>query len=362
MKNLPRILFLITNLFCFFLQSQNLVKNPSFEISNRCPKELGTLSEDAVSWRKPTSGTTDYFTTCSEELSPENNFIGSQKPYDGESFAGFYLYAPNDYREYITAELTTPLERGMSYEISFMVNLAENVEFAINEFDVLLTKKLFTMDTSKNLDLYYVRSGMSTNYKRIIESKFISDSDTWTKISATIKAKGGERFLTLGNFRTNSGTKKEVVRKATRKSAYYFIDMVSVKAVDSYKLEELYVIDNLNFDFNETVVEINYNEQLKKLVSHLKSNPKLKVYLYGHTDAKGSLKYNEDLSQKRAETVAKFLIKSGLSENRISWKGFGFRKPIVTDEKEDLQFKNRRVEFLLTEQNSSYAKTVFEKL
>lgn len=362
MKSFPQILFLIANLSCFCLQSQNLVKNPSFEISNRCPKELGTLSEDAVSWRIPTSGTTDYFTTCSQELSPESNFIGSQKPFDGESFAGLYLYAPNDYREYLTAEFIAPLKKGESYKISFMVNLAENVEFAVNEFDVLLTKKLFKMDTSRNLDLFYIKSSLSTNYKRIIESDFVADSDNWTKVSTTITAKGGERFLTLGNFRTNSGTKKLVARKATRKSSYYYVDMVTVESADSYKLEELYVIDDLNFDFNETAVKIDYNKQLKGLITYLKANPKLKVYLYGHTDTKGSLKYNEDLSQKRAEIVANFLVKSGLSKSRVAWKGFGFRKPIVENDKEDLQFKNRRVEFLLTEQNSNYAKTVFEKL
>ena len=130
--------------------------------------------------------------------------------------------------------------------------------------------------------------------------------------------------------------------------------------IPSYNLNELYVIEDLLFDFDETYIEISYNQQLVNLVHYLAQHPDLNVYLYGHTDAKGSKAYNDNLSDQRALTVANFLIKLGLGKDRISWKGYGFNKPVVDNQKDDLRFKNRRVEFLIAKPNSNYANTIYE--
>jgi OOP family OmpA-OmpF porin len=360
MKTFPQIMFLFFALFSIVVKSQNLVKNPSFEANYRCPEEFGSLAVDVESWRKPTLGTTDYFNTCSAELPVENNFIGSQLPFDGKAYVGMYLYASNDYREYITAELETPLEKDKLYKVSFMVSLADDVEFSIKEFDILLSKSVFEMNTSKYLDVRYFSKSAQVNFKRIQSNTYLDDTNDWVEVSTNVMAKGYEHFLTIGNFTNNEDTFKQVVKKTSRKSAYYFIDMVSVTLIPSYIENQLYVIEELLFDFDETAIEIVYNQQLADLVTYLKSNPKLNVYLYGHTDAMGSVEYNDELSEKRAATVAIFLEKSGLSKNRISWKGFGFKKPIVSNEKENIRFKNRRVEFLVAEPQSDYAKNLYE--
>ncbi len=361
MKHYSQIVFLFLAFINFSVKGQNLVKNPSFEENLRCPEKFGSLDIDAKNWHKPTLGTTDYFSTCSTELPVEDNFIGSQKPYHGSAYAGMYLYAPKDYREYITAELKKPLEKDKLYKVSFMVNLAENVEFAIKEFDVLLTKSKLSLNTSKHLDVRYFNNNSNVNYKRIPLKKYLTDTDNWVEVSTTILAQGEESFLTLGNFNSDENTFKQEVKKASRKSAYYFIDMVSVSLIPSYNQNQIYVINDLLFDFDETNIEINYNQQLTDLVFFLKKNPKLNIHLYGHTDAMGTKEYNDDLSDKRAATVAKFLVKSGLNKNRITWKGFGFRKPVVSNEEEVLRSKNRRVEFMISKpDNSNFANNYYE--
>ncbi|MBU2996987.1 OmpA family protein [Cellulophaga baltica] len=361
MKHFSQIVFLFLAFISFSVKGQNLVKNPSFEDNLKCPEKFGTLDVDAKNWHKPTLGTTDYFSTCSTELPVQNNFIGSQKPYHGTAYAGMYLYAPKDYREYITAELTEPLEKDKLYKVSFMVNLAENVAFSVKEFDVLFTKSKLSLNTSKNLDVRYFNGSSNINYKKIPLKNYLTDSEEWVEVSTTIMAKGNESYLTLGNFNCDKNTFKQEVKKASRKSAYYFIDMVSVSMIPSYNQDQLYVIDDLFFDFDETNIEINYNQQLADLVLFLKNNPKLNIHLYGHTDAMGGKEYNEDLSNKRAATVAKFLIKSGLKKNRITWKGFGFKKPVVSNDEQDLRSKNRRVEFMISKPNSNYANTYYEE-
>ena len=360
MKTIPKSLFLFFGFTFFLLNGQNLVKNPSFESNIKCPDSFGSLSEDVKNWRKPSLGTTDYFNTCSDKLPVENNFIGSQLPFDGNAYVGLYLYAPKDYREYITAELETALEKDKLYKVSFMVNLADEVEFAIQEFGILFTQAAFEINTSKNIALDYMPSGGIINYKEIANANFYKDNTKWVEISTIIMGKGNERFLTIGNFKNNDQTLKQVVKKTARKSSYYFVDMVSVIEIPSYNLNELYVIEDLLFDFDETFIEISYNQQLTNLVHYLAQHPDLNVYLYGHTDSKGSKAYNDNLSDQRALTVANFLMKLGLSKDRISWKGYGFNKPVVDNQKDDLRFKNRRVEFLIAKPNSNYANTIYE--
>lgn len=360
MKIFYAIIQLFIGLICVLGQSQNLVKNPSFEAKNKCPDDYGTLNIDVKHWKIPSLGTTDYFSTCSTKLPTEDNFIGSQRPFEGDSYAGMYLYAPQDYREYITAELETTLEEGKSYKISFMINLADKVEFAVNTFDILLSKSAFEVNTSKYIDLGYVPTSLDMNYKEIMSRGYYDNTEEWTEVSTTIVAKGNERFLTIGNFKSNESTNIQIVKKAPRKSAYYFIDMVSVEALPFFNLDELYVIDDILFDNDETSIEVSYNEQLKDLINYLKAKPNLKVNLYGHTDAMGSANYNDELSEKRAETIANFLISQGVPKSKIAWKGFGLKKPIVDNSQEQLRFKNRRVEFLISQPDSNYANTVYE--
>jgi OmpA-OmpF porin, OOP family len=75
----------------------------------------------------------------------------------------------------------------------------------------------------------------------------------------------------------------------------------------------------------------------------------LKLGVYGHTDNAGSDAINQPLSEQRANSVRAYLLKKGLSEDRVEAKGFGSAKP-VADNKTDLgKSKNRRVEIVLGE-------------
>ena len=102
-------LFTMLQLTCLKINAQNLVNNPSFEDFDACPLEFGGLEKVVPSWHQPTDGSTDYFNSCSTEMSTAKNFMGGQSAYDGNGYAGMYAYAPKDYREYLTAEFKEPL-------------------------------------------------------------------------------------------------------------------------------------------------------------------------------------------------------------------------------------------------------------
>ena len=63
------------------------------------------------------------------------------------------------------------------------------------------------------------------------------------------------------------------------------------------------------------------------LVDILKNNPKLVIELSSHTDSRASDVYNDDLSQKRAETVVNFITEEGIQRERLVPKGYGKRIP-----------------------------------
>ena len=82
----------------------------------------------------------------------------------------------------------------------------------------------------------------------------------------------------------------------------------------------------------------------------LSSNPTLKLEFGSHTDTRGSAEYNLQLSNARAKSVVDYLIASGISRNRLSWKGYGKTNPVVknavTEEEHRL---NRRTTFKIIE-------------
>ena len=77
----------------------------------------------------------------------------------------------------------------------------------------------------------------------------------------------------------------------------------------------------------------------------MKKNPSLIVEVQGHTDSTGDKTYNQKLSEKRADAVAEYIIKHGISPERISSRGYGETKPVASNETKEGMQKNIRTEF-----------------
>ena len=69
--------------------------------------------------------------------------------------------------------------------------------------------------------------------------------------------------------------------------------------------------------------------------------------IIGHTDNRGNEKYNQHLSQRRAEEVKKYLVKIGIDSGRIIAEGKGMAEPLNNNSSEEERAKNRRVEINL---------------
>ena len=100
---------------------------------------------------------------------------------------------------------------------------------------------------------------------------------------------------------------------------------------------------NINFNSGSSHVKSQYSPQIKELATYLKNN-QYKVEIQGHTDSVGKEKYNQKLSEKRANSVRKEILKHGINKNRIYSVGYGELAPIASNKTKDGKYQNRRVE------------------
>ncbi len=104
------------------------------------------------------------------------------------------------------------------------------------------------------------------------------------------------------------------------------------------------------FEFDKADIRKAAEPTLEKVAALLAAYPKAKVRIEGHTDAKGDAQYNQKLSERRAESVKKWLVAKGAVAGQLSARGFGKTKPVAPNAKPDGsddaegRQKNRRVE------------------
>ncbi|MCL7971697.1 MAG: OmpA family protein [marine benthic group bacterium] len=111
--------------------------------------------------------------------------------------------------------------------------------------------------------------------------------------------------------------------------------------------EGLLVLHNVYFDFNEDTLRPESMPILDEVGLALLQRPGIKFEIQGHTDAIGSMEYNQELSDRRADTVLTYLIENypDLDPSLYSARGVGEDRPIATNETPEGRQENRRVEF-----------------
>ena len=367
--------------------STNLVFNPSFEDYQECPRKIDALGKLTTvdAWYQPTAGSADYYNVCgSRDCGVPRNKLGIQDAHFGNGFCGIYC-SKTDYREYLQTELKEPLKTGEMYRVSFYVSLSEYSSGAVATIGALFTaervgdtvRSVLMDKTIKQLApgisqtvATYFEPQVVNDYERVLD-----DTKAWMQVSGVFTAKGGERFMTIGNFYPASQSNVVDLDSLTYllPGAYYYIDDVSVTCLgcsedskpeadtaraiaeitmtyaDTLKVGSTFVLHNIFFDFDKaTLLQQSYNE-LHNLLAILQSHPMMKIEICGHTDGHGSIDYNQRLSENRAKAVVDYLVSHGIDMRRLSYKGYGKSKPIDTNTTEEGRAKNRRVEFVIKE-------------
>ncbi|AEL25862.1 OmpA family protein [Cyclobacterium marinum] len=120
--------------------------------------------------------------------------------------------------------------------------------------------------------------------------------------------------------------------------------------LDQLILERAIVLENIYYDLDKADIRPDAAIELDKLVKILKDNPGIRIELSSHTDARATDAYNDDLSQRRAESAVAYIVSQGISADRLEAKGYGERQLIIENAQTEEEHQiNRRTEFKVIE-------------
>ena len=88
-------------------------------------------------------------------------------------------------------------------------------------------------------------------------------------------------------------------------------------------------------------------EALNKVAAAINGCPATKVRIEGHTDSDGDEASNKELSDRRAKAVQEYLVKAGVTADRLTALGLGQSKPLAANDTPDNKLRNRRIEILV---------------
>jgi hypothetical protein len=235
---MKRFVFIISILVCFVAKqkAQNLIRNGSFE-NYHTPINWNLWGGDFIgyyTWPPDTVmidwkdyQTADFFiSACTHTYSGvPTNFFGYSNAKDGNGYVGLVAYAKGGYdKEYLYQKLTQPLQAGNVYCLSFYVNRADRVTYAIKNIGALFSNNLQPLT-----------NGYEINAIPQVENQtgIISDTVNWTLIQGCFTAIGGEQYITIGNFTTNFNTdtlntNSTNLAPGRETTSYYYIDDVTL--------------------------------------------------------------------------------------------------------------------------------------
>ena len=123
--------------------------------------------------------------------------------------------------------------------------------------------------------------------------------------------------------------------------------------LDKIFLDKEITLENIYYDFDKWDIRADAQPTLNDLTRNLELNPEIRIQMGSHTDCRGNPRYNEDLSQKRAQSAVDYLISKGIDPARLVARGYGESEPevdcICARCTEDEHQSNRRTTFKIIE-------------
>lgn len=128
------------------------------------------------------------------------------------------------------------------------------------------------------------------------------------------------------------------------------ISLDTIIVLDQLILEKSIILDNIYYDLDKAEIRIDAAVELDKLVKILADNPSIRIELSSHTDSRSSDAYNQDLSQRRAQSAVDYIVSKGIAADRLVAKGYGESQLIIKDAQTEEEHQvNRRSEFKVVE-------------
>ncbi|GAB4404577.1 MAG: hypothetical protein OHK0053_30150 [Microscillaceae bacterium] len=359
-------------------KAQNLVPNPGFEVFTHCPSQFGLFKQGEIpNWTAiPSDCTPDYFHTCAKgDFGLPHSLGGTVPPYEGKACAGLiagvgeskfefrhrHYFTDLYYREFLQCRLSEPLEANRFYRVAMQVALAPRSNYTGAQIGLLLT------------DFPIVILENEAFVPKIKLDSTLSSPGQWVELSGNYQARGGEQYLTIGNFIPTREAPLVLLWKDRLRQtdfcygrAYYFVDAVEVRLLESAPPSldlpppgtiasdfgpltpgQPIILDDIQFAFDRDSLLPSSLPQLQSLWKLLHQYPQAEILVLGHTDSIGTEEKNLDLSQRRANRVRDWLIQRQIAPERVKARGLGESRPIDDNGTASGRQRNRRVEFII---------------
>lgn len=117
----------------------------------------------------------------------------------------------------------------------------------------------------------------------------------------------------------------------------------------------LVTLGDVLFDVDKSDLKSTGVRDVQKLASFLNENPERQLMVEGYTDSTGAASYNQQLSQRRAESVLRALTHAGVNAQRIQVVGYGQQYPVASNDTASGRAQNRRVEVTISNNDQRVA-------
>jgi OmpA-OmpF porin, OOP family len=327
-------IFLLIFMMGCSLHAQNLVPNPSFE-------DARGRRQSMFPWQM--INTIDYFVYDENNKQQllktkikDKNFK-LRKPRSGTAYVGMRVWPR--YSEFLVVELLQILEKDKNYMFEMYVALSphstaylRSMGVSFYSFKAPYSQKEAVRDFPPQVEVYKHHG---------IKSDKIEE---WIRIVGVFTAKGGERFMTIGNYSvTNRDKFKPRFFSLRKREAYYYIDDIALYmldefgypikdvSVDSTEITEYQSVFDLDYfddvDFNQIVhfpegsSDLTYEAYTKlgAIVQTLLKQESLEIHIIGHagmTDSGSSMELSR-LAKRRARTVSVFISGNRINRHRL---------------------------------------------
>ena len=198
----------------------------------------------------------------------------------------------------------------------------------------------------------------------------ILDEFTKEPVSADIEIVDNEKNEVITTVHSNSETGKFLVSLPSginygiaviAKDYLFYSENFDLPEMSDYQLvkKDIYlqnvcigckiVLRNVFFDVGKFTLRPESTPELERLYKLLNELPRLKVEISGHTDNTGTESINQKLSENRAKAVVDYLVRKGIAQDRVMYKGYGSSEPVADNNTYEGRQLNRRTEFKIIE-------------
>lgn len=257
-------------------------------------RESKSVLYSVPSWSVPSSGTPDFYvdTNCR-----------------GSACAGILLTADEEYREFLQMKLSLPMIKDSVYNLSFYVNFSDKDERVPSKFNPPALGLIFDREKRGYDNIVFPR--FQGNWIQLSLPNL--SKGEWVKIEYNYLARGGERYITVGNFLRDQSIKGLEQLPLKDRMSYLLLD-------DFYIEKKSTSMDEIIITYDKGLHDLS-DEDKRKILLNLnvieKNDLKAKYTIISSASDDGSEQLNLMLSQKRAQTIKDLLIVLGVEEKNI---------------------------------------------